>query len=52
MLPKEKKIIVYCNTGGRSYTAYRKLMKPASPSIAQTHFADWKDAGMPVEKKT
>lgn len=21
MLPKEKKIIVYCNTGGRSYTA-------------------------------
>jgi rhodanese-related sulfurtransferase len=28
-LPKEKMIIVYCNTGGRSYTAYRKLMKLA-----------------------
>jgi rhodanese-related sulfurtransferase len=49
-LPKEKKIIVYCNSGGRSYNAYRKLMKLAYPSIAQTLFADWKEAGMPVEK--
>jgi rhodanese-related sulfurtransferase len=49
-LPKEKKIIVYCNTGGRSYTAYRKLMKLAYPTIAQTLFADWKEAGMTVEK--
>jgi rhodanese-related sulfurtransferase len=49
-LPKEKKIIVYCNTGGRSYTAYRKLMKLAYPSIAQTLFAEWKEAAMPVEK--
>lgn len=49
-LPKEKKIIVYCNTGGRSYVAYRKLMKLAYPSIAQTMFAEWKDAGMPVER--
>ena len=50
VLPKEKKVIVYCNTGGRSYSAYRKLMKLAYPSIAQTLFADWKEAGMPVEK--
>lgn len=50
VLPKEKKIIVYCNTGGRSYTAYRKLMKMAYPTIYQTLFADWKEAGMPVEK--
>jgi len=50
VLPKEKKIIVYCNTGGRSYNAYRKLMKLAYPDIAQTLFAEWKDAGMPVEK--
>jgi rhodanese-related sulfurtransferase len=49
-LPKEKKIIVYCNTGGRSYTAYRKLMKLAYPSIAQTIFAEWKEAGMTIEK--
>ncbi len=49
-LPKEKKIIVYCNTGGRSYTAYRKLMKLAYPTIAQTLFADWKEAGMTVER--
>jgi rhodanese-related sulfurtransferase len=50
ILPKEKKIIVYCNTGGRSYNAYRKLMKLAYSSIYQTLFADWKEAGMPVEK--
>jgi rhodanese-related sulfurtransferase len=49
-LPKEKKIIVYCNTGGRSYTAYRKLMKLAYPTIAQTLFVDWKEAGMTVER--
>ncbi len=49
ILPKEKRIIVYCNTGGRSYTAYRKLMKLAYPSIAQTLFADWKEAGMTIE---
>jgi rhodanese-related sulfurtransferase len=50
ILPKEKKIIVYCNTGGRSYTAYRKLMKLAYPNIFQTMFADWKEAGQQVEK--
>lgn len=50
VLPKEKNIIVYCNTGGRSYNAYRKLMKLAYPSIAQTLFADWKDAGMAVAR--
>jgi rhodanese-related sulfurtransferase len=50
VLPKEKKIIVYCNTGGRSYTAYRKLMKLAYPHIFQTMFADWKDSGQQVEK--
>jgi rhodanese-related sulfurtransferase len=50
VLPKDKKIIVYCNTGGRSYTAYRKLMKLAYPNIYQTIFADWKEAGQQVEK--
>jgi len=49
-LPKERMIIVYCNTGGRSYTAYRKLMKLAYPTIAQTLFVDWKEAGMLIEK--
>lgn len=49
ILPKEK-IIVYCNTGGRSYTAYRKLMKLAYPTIFQTIFADWKETGQQVEK--
>lgn len=50
VLPKEKKIVVYCNTGGRSYTAYRKLMKLAYPNIFQAMFADWKDSGQQVEK--
>jgi rhodanese-related sulfurtransferase len=48
VLPKEKRVIVYCNTGGRSYMAYRKLMKLAYPSIAQALFAEWKEAKMPV----
>ena len=50
ILPKEKKITVYCNTGGRSYTAYRKLIKLAYPHIFQTMFADWKESGQQVEK--
>jgi len=50
VLPKEKKIIVYCNTGGSSYSAYRKLIKLAYPFIAQIKFVDWKEANMPVER--
>ena len=50
VLPKEKGIIVYCNTGGRGYMAYRKLMKLAYPSIFQTTLAEWKEAGFPVVK--
>jgi len=50
VLPKEKGIIVYCNSGGRSYAAYRKLMKLAYPNIFQSILADWKEAGLPVVK--
>ncbi len=50
VLPKEKKIVVYCNSGGRSYSAYRKLMKLAYPNIFQTLFADWKESGQQIEK--
>ena len=49
-LDKKKKIIVYCNSGGRSYLGYRKLMKLSYKNIYQTLFADWKDAGMEVAK--
>lgn len=48
VLPKEKKIIVYCNTGSRSYLAYKKLISLAYPRIYQTLFADWKEANLPV----
>lgn len=50
VLEKEKRIIVYCNSGGRSYNAYRKLMKLAYPNINQVIFADWEFDGYPVEK--
>lgn len=49
ILDKQKKVVVYCNSGGRSYGAYRKLMKLGYKDIAQALFADWKDAGLPVE---
>ena len=50
VLPKEKKIIVYCNTGSRSYLAYKKLIQLAYPDIYQTLLADWKEAKLPLEK--
>ena len=50
VLDKKKKIIVYCNSGGRSYTAYRKLIKLGYKESNQAIFTDWKDAGMLVEK--
>jgi len=49
ILDKKKKVVVYCNAGGRSYGAYSKLMKLGYKDIAQALFADWKDAGLPVE---
>ncbi len=50
VLPKEKKIIVYCNTGSRSYLAYKKLIGLAYPDINQALLASWKEAGLTVEK--
>ncbi len=49
MLDKKKTIIVYCNAGNRSYTAYRKLMKLGYKKFYQSLFADWKDAGYKIE---
>lgn len=49
-LDKNKEIIVYCNSGGRSYNAYRKLMKLGYKNYKQAIFADWKEAGLPVAK--
>ncbi|MFA7382363.1 MAG: rhodanese-like domain-containing protein [Desulfurivibrionaceae bacterium] len=49
-LDKKKQIIVYCNSGGRSYNAYRKLQKLGYDNIRQAIFADWKEAGLTVEK--
>ena len=49
-LDKEKQIIVTCNSGGRSYNAYRKLQKLGYPKIRQALFADWQAAGLALEK--
>jgi rhodanese-related sulfurtransferase len=51
-LDKEKQIIVYCNSGGRSYNAYRKLMKLGYKRFYQALFADWKDQGLPIESSS
>ena len=48
ILDKEKKVVVYCNSGGRSYGAYIKLMKLGYKNIAQAIFSDWKEAGLQV----
>ncbi len=50
VLDKEKKIIVYCNSGGRSYNAYRKLTKLGYGNINQALLADWQAAGFPVSR--
>lgn len=49
VLDKKKKIVVYCNSGGRSYGAYRKLMKLGYKDICQAIFTDWKEADLPVQ---
>lgn len=49
VLDKKKQIIVYCNGGGRSYNAYRKLMKLGYKNIRQVLFFDWQEEGLPVE---
>ncbi len=50
VLEKDRLIIVYCKSGGRSYTAFRKLQKLDYPKIAQAISADWEEAGLPVTK--
>lgn len=49
VLDKKNKIVVYCNSGGRSYGAYIKLMKLGYKDINQAIFADWKEAALPVQ---
>jgi rhodanese-related sulfurtransferase len=49
-LDQNKKIILYCSIGARSYTAYRKLKKRLFPDLAQLRFDQWKEAGYPIEK--
>ena len=50
ILDKKKRIIVYCNGGGRSNKAYKKLMKLGYKKKSQSFFTDWKEAGQEIEK--
>ncbi len=50
ILDKKKQIIVYCNSGGRSYNAYRKLKKLGYKNIHQAIFYDWKEKGLQVQQ--
>lgn len=50
VLDKGKLVVVYCKSGGRSYTAYRKLQKLDYSKIVQAILADWEEAGLPVTK--
>jgi rhodanese-related sulfurtransferase len=49
ILGKDKTIVVYCNSGGRSYGAYKKLMKLGYKKIFQAIYADWKGTGLQIE---
>lgn len=48
-LDKDKKIVIYCNSGGRIDNAYRKLTKMAYRDIYQPILAKWKEAELPVD---
>lgn len=48
IIDKKKQVVVYCNAGGRSYKAYRKLMRLGYKKIAQALFVDWREARLPV----
>jgi len=50
ILPKEYRIIVYCNAGSRSYMGYRKLMRMEYKNINQILFSDWQAAKLPITK--
>ena len=50
VLDKEKLVVVYCKSGGRSHTAYRKLKKLDYSKIVQAIIADWEEAGLAVTK--
>lgn len=49
-LDRGKKVVIYCQIGARSYTAYRKMKKLSFSDVWQITFDDWQEAGFPIEK--
>ena len=49
-VPPGKKIIVYCTTGARNYSAYRQLRRMGYTDISQAVLDEWEEAGLPLER--
>jgi len=49
-IPKDKNIIIYCSTGGKSTEACKKLMALGYMQVYATSFDEWKKSGYTVEK--
>lgn len=47
-ISKKKRVVVYCNTGSRSYLAYKKLVNMDYKNIYQSLLKDWKSEGHEV----
>jgi rhodanese-related sulfurtransferase len=47
-LNREKTIILYCLSGGRSYTALRQLRKLGFSKLGQVTLEEWEDEGLPL----
>lgn len=48
IIDKNKRAVVYCKSGGRSYAAYKKLLALDYKDTYQLVLDDWKMAGLPV----
>lgn len=49
-LERGKRIVIYCASGARNYNAWRILTRQGYRVYFQAAFAEWKSAGLPVEK--
>lgn len=48
---KMKKIIIYCSTGVRNYSAYRKLHRLGYTNMSQAILNEWLDAELPLAQQ-
>jgi phage shock protein E len=48
---RTKKIIIYCSTGARNYSAYRKLRRLGYTDMSQAILKEWLAAGLPLAEQ-